>query len=69
MGSSRVLIADGHLDLATNALAQRRDLTQPVHVLRDREGGGRKPRSTHKDSLERKIGPLIPQQGESAGPQ
>jgi membrane dipeptidase len=60
--STELLIIDGHLDLAANALALRRDLTQPVRVLRDREGGGRR-LSGHKDSLERRVGPLIPAQG------
>jgi len=60
--STELLIIDGHLDLAANALALRRDLTQPVRVLRDREGGGRK-LSGHQDSLERRVGPLIPEQG------
>jgi membrane dipeptidase len=57
-----LLIIDGHLDMAANALALRRDLTQPVQVLREREGGIRR-RSGHKDSLERRQGPLIPEQG------
>ncbi len=63
MANSELLIIDGHLDLATNALSLRRDLTQPVQVLRDREGGARSARSGHKDSLDRKVGPLLPAQG------
>ena len=63
MASSELLIIDGHLDMATNALSLRRDLTEPIHVLRDREGGARPARSRHKDSLDRKVGPLIPSQG------
>jgi membrane dipeptidase len=63
MGISDLLIVDGHLDLATNALGLRRDLTQPVQVLRDRDGGARPARSTHKDALDRKVGPLLPSQG------
>jgi membrane dipeptidase len=63
MTNSGLLLFDGHLDLAANALGLRRDLTQPVQVLRDREGGARPARSTHKDSLDRKVGPLIPSQG------
>ena len=63
MANSELLIIDGHLDLATNALSLRRDLTQPVQVLRDREGGARSARSRHKDSLDRKVGPLLPAQG------
>lgn len=62
MSNGELLIIDGHLDMAANALALRRDLTQPVQVLREREGG-RRPRSAHKDSLERRVGPLIPEQG------
>lgn len=62
MASTELLIIDGHLDMAANALALRRDLTQPVQVLREREGGIRR-RSGHKDSLERRQGPLIPAQG------
>ncbi len=31
------MIVDAHLDLATNALAYNRDLTQPVHAIRERE--------------------------------
>lgn len=61
--ASDLLIIDGHLDMAANALALRRDLTLPVQVLRDREGGARPPRSGHKDSLERRVGPLLPRQG------
>jgi len=63
MATTDLLIIDGHLDMAANALALRRDLTQPVQVLREREGGGRRLRSTHKDSLERRKGPLLPEQG------
>ncbi len=33
------LIIDGHLDLAHNALFHRRDQTQPVEVLRERDDG------------------------------
>ena len=53
-----ILIFDGHLDLAANALYNRRDLTRPVRVLREREGGLPLSRSTHADSLERREGPL-----------
>ncbi|MBB4078671.1 membrane dipeptidase [Lewinella aquimaris] len=31
------MIVDAHLDLATNAMAYNRDLTQPVHAIRERE--------------------------------
>lgn len=62
MTNADLLIIDGHLDMAANALALRRDLTQPVQVLREREGGVRV-RSAHKDALDRRRGPLIPEQG------
>ena len=49
-----VLMIDGHLDLAFNALHHRRDLTQSVQTLREREdlyrdGVGLK--SVHPDAL------------------
>ena len=53
-----MLIVDGHLSLAASAIALRRDLTQPVPVLREREGGARRVWSKHKDSRERRTGPL-----------
>ncbi len=34
---STSFLLDAHLDLATNALAYNRDLTQPVHAIRDEE--------------------------------
>ena len=37
MPGEPLLIIDGHLDMAFNALYYRRDLTQPVQVLRERE--------------------------------
>ncbi|MFA6107421.1 MAG: membrane dipeptidase [Candidatus Latescibacterota bacterium] len=52
-----VLIVDGHLDMAFNALYHRRDLTQPVHLLREREDPVRSGVSAHPDSLERRQGP------------
>lgn len=52
-----VLIIDGHLDMAFNALFYRRDLTQPVLALREREDPVRSGVSTHADSLERRQGP------------
>ena len=48
------LIIDGHLDLAYNALYHRRDLTQPVQVLREREDpyrDGVAPSQVHPDAL------------------
>ena len=55
--SNPILIIDGHLDMAFNALYKRRDLTQPVHVLREREDPIRGDVSQHADSLERRTGP------------
>ncbi|MXY84417.1 MAG: peptidase, partial [Gemmatimonadetes bacterium] len=50
MPKQPMLIIDGHLDLAFNALHHRRDLTQDVHVLREREDP--KPVGpSHPDSL------------------
>ena len=34
-----MLIVDGHLDLAMNAIEWNRDLTRPIDELREREGG------------------------------
>ena len=34
MSGNPILIIDGHLDMAFNALFYRRDLTRPVRVLR-----------------------------------
>ena len=45
-----MLIIDGHLDLAFNALHHRRDLTQDVCVLREREDP-KPPGPSHPDSL------------------
>ena len=55
--SKPVLIIDGHLDMAFNALYKRRDLTLPVQVLREREDPVRGHVSQHADSLERRTGP------------
>ena len=55
--SNPILIIDGHLDMAFNALYKRRDLTQPVQVLREREDPIRGDVSQHADSLERRTGP------------
>ena len=54
MQKKPILIIDGHLDMAFCALHHRRDLTQPVAVLRDREGGRKDAASSHPDSLERR---------------
>jgi membrane dipeptidase len=56
MPGKPLLIIDGHLDMAFNALFYRRDLTQPVHVLREREDPVRESLSSHPDSLERRHG-------------
>ncbi len=42
-----ILIIDGHLDMAFNALYNRRDLTQPIQILRERE-----------DPVENPLGPF-----------
>ena len=57
MADKPILIIDGHLDMAYNALFYRRDLTQPVDVLREREDRIRSGVSRHPDSLERREGP------------
>lgn len=57
-----MLIFDGHLDLAYNALFHRRDLTKPVYELRDRED----PRPlgpSHPDSLRSRKRPASPARG------
>ena len=54
---SKLLIIDGHLDMAYNALFYRRDLTKPVRELRNREDSVRGGISAHPDSLERRLGP------------
>ena len=59
MISEYILIADAHLDLAYNALFYRRDLTQSVSLLRERQGGKRSLASTHPDSLDHRIGPAL----------
>ena len=51
MSGKPLLIVDGHLDMALNALFNRRDLTQPVHVLREREDPGGTQGPDHPDSL------------------
>jgi membrane dipeptidase len=56
MPGEALLIFDGHLDLAFNALFYRRDLTQPVPILREREDPVRARLSMHPDSLERRRG-------------
>ncbi len=56
--NSPVLIVDGHLDLAFNALHHRRDLTQSVQTLREREDiyrDGVTPKPLHADALRKKV--------------
>ena len=50
------LIADGHLDIAYSALLDRRDVRQPVTILREREGGALT-LSKHRDALRQRKGP------------
>lgn len=53
-----VLIVDGHLDLAFNALHHRRDLTRDVQTLREREDlyrDGVTPQTLHPDALRKKV--------------
>ena len=52
-----LLIIDGHLDMAFNALHNRRDLTRPVQLLREREDSVAAKLSAHPDSLEQRQGP------------
>ncbi len=55
--SEPVLIVDGHLDLAFNAIHHRRDLTQCVQVLREREDvyrDGVGASAVHPDALRKK---------------
>ena len=59
MPDKPVLIVDGHLDMAYNATFHRRDLTQTVQVLREREDGAVTGMSAHPDSLERRKGPEV----------
>ena len=57
-----MLLIDGHLDLAYNAIHNRRDLTQSVQTLRRRESG-QSAISAHPDSLERRAGPALQDPG------
>jgi membrane dipeptidase len=62
MEQKPIIIIDGHLDMAFNALYKRRDLTQPVQVVREREDSVRTGLSTHTNSLERRVGPWADKQ-------
>ncbi|MEE3258182.1 MAG: hypothetical protein VX293_03140, partial [Candidatus Latescibacterota bacterium] len=57
-----VLIVDGHLDLAFNALHHRRDLTQDVMTLRECEDP-KPPGPSHPDSLRERKRPDSPSRG------
>jgi membrane dipeptidase len=59
---NRILIIDGHLDMAFNALHHRRDLTQDVYALREREDP-RPPGPSHPDSLRERKRPESPSRG------
>ena len=59
MSLEPTLIIDGHLDMAYNALFHRRDLTQSVQTLREREDPGPKLDPGHPDSLRERSG-LLP---------
>ncbi len=53
-----MLIVDGHLDLAFNALHNRRDLTQNVQTLREREDiyrDGVGPQNAHPDAMRKEV--------------
>jgi membrane dipeptidase len=52
-----LLIIDGHLDMAYNALFHRRDLTQSVQTLREREDSTPPRDPDHPDSLRQRRGP------------
>ena len=54
--SERMLVVDGHLDLAFNALFHRRDLTQSVQTLREREDPPLPRDQAHPDSLRERRG-------------
>jgi membrane dipeptidase len=53
----KMLIVDGHLDLAFNALYHRRDLSQSVQELRQREDPPLHRDSAHPDSLRQRRAP------------
>jgi len=63
MDNDAILIVDGHLDLAYNGLIHRRDLTQPVSRLREREDSIRTGLSDHADSLPTQRAPNVGSNG------
>lgn len=62
MPTQPILIIDGHLDMAFNALHHRRDLTQDIHTLREREDP-KPPGPSHPDSLRERQRPASPSRG------
>jgi membrane dipeptidase len=58
-----VLIIDGHLDMAYNALFHRRDLTLPVYTIREREDEVHNASPGHPDALPERSGPEIESPG------
>lgn len=62
MPTQPTLIIDGHLDMAFNALHHRRDLTQDIFVLREREDP-KPPGPSHPDSLRERKRPESPSRG------
>ena len=62
MPSQPILIIDGHLDMAFNALHHRRDLTQDILTLREREDP-KPPGPSHPDSLRERKRPESPSRG------
>ena len=62
MPAQPTLIIDGHLDMAFNALHHRRDLTQDIYTLREREDP-KPPGPSHPDSLRDRKRPESPSRG------
>ena len=62
MPDQPILIIDGHLDMAFNALHHRRDLTQEVYTLRELEDP-KPPGPSHPDSLRERKRPESPSRG------
>ena len=56
MPDKPILIIDGHLDMAYNATFHRRDLTQSVQALREREDPPPVRDPAHPDSLRERRG-------------
>ena len=62
MSRQPILIIDGHLDMAFNALHHRRDLTQDIQTLREWEDP-KPPGPSHPDSLRRRKRTASPSRG------